>query len=259
MVWDSLSLSLTLPFGAWNVKQEKEVHEAFEKQAVVFVLGGPGSGKGTQCEKLVEKYGFGHFSTGDMLRKEAEKGTKLGKKIAEMQGEGELVPTKVVVDMIKRALKDTNKERILLDGFPRSREQAEIFRDSIGQPSALLYYECPREVMKDRVMGRAQEGDRSDDNEAVVEKRIDSFLQETVPAIEVFRDSNVLVSVDATHKPEQVFAKTEVNLAALDGLKGFITPPKQEEEKQESKSPSRSSSTSKEKRRSRSVSGNFRE
>ena len=93
--------------------------EETAQNTVIFVLGGPGSGKGTQCEKIVNTFGYVHFSAGDLLRKFVKSGTPEGNKLAEMMQQGQIVPSEVTVNLLKDAMKESGKTKFLIDGFPR--------------------------------------------------------------------------------------------------------------------------------------------
>ena len=99
-----------------------------EKHRVLFVLGGPGSGKGTQCENMQEKYGFVHFSTGDLLRAEVKKGTELGKEIDSYISKGNLVPGEVAVNLIKKNILEEKKDfTFIIDGYPRNQSNIDCW------------------------------------------------------------------------------------------------------------------------------------
>ena len=94
---------------------------------VVFVLGGPGSGKGTQCKRLTEHFGFVHFSAGDLLRAFVKSGTEEGNQVAAMMQEGKIVPSEVTVNLLKKAMEESGKNKFLIDGFPRNLENRDTF------------------------------------------------------------------------------------------------------------------------------------
>lgn len=94
---------------------------------VVFVLGGPGSGKGTQCKRLTEHFGFVHFSAGDLLRAFVKSGTEEGNQVAAMMQEGKIVPSEVTVNLLKKAMEESGKDKFLIDGFPRNLENRDTF------------------------------------------------------------------------------------------------------------------------------------
>lgn len=98
---------------------------------VVFVLGGPGSGKGTQSAKLVSDFGFVHLSAGDLLREEVNSGSKNGDMIATMIKNGEIVPSVVTVNLLKTAIEKSGKDRFLVDGFPRNEENNSSWEDNV--------------------------------------------------------------------------------------------------------------------------------
>lgn len=101
--------------------------------SVIFVLGGPGSGKGTQCAKLVEEFGFEHLSAGDLLRAEqARPGSKYGKLIADYIKAGEIVPQEITLALLEQAMRESNGNRFLIDGFPRKMDQALSFETQVG-------------------------------------------------------------------------------------------------------------------------------
>lgn len=148
-----------------------------EKHKVIFIIGGPGSGKGTACEHLIEKYGLSHFSTGDLLRQEMKNQTKIGLEITDIMNRGDLVPGDVSVRLLKENIMSLKTDQIsLIDGFPRNednvhwwQEEAAAYIDVLG----VIYLDCEVETMKKRILGRNQ--GRSDDNEEVFTHRIEIF------------------------------------------------------------------------------------
>jgi len=114
-----------------NIVYEKiDVAKILDNPKITFVLGGPASGKGTQCEKLVEEFGYTHISTGDLMRAEMKKGTKEGEEIARIVGEGQLVPYQLTVQVLINALIATPSKNYLIDGFPRALDQAMHFESA---------------------------------------------------------------------------------------------------------------------------------
>ena len=140
-------------------------------QNVVFVLGGPGAGKGTMCELAESQLGWHHLSAGELLRAERERGGATAKIINESIEAGKLVPNEIVVALLKTTMetitRSTGKNNFLLDGFPRSIDNLEGWYDVFGQDIELpkmLYMECPYDVLEKRIMGRAKYTGRRDDN-----------------------------------------------------------------------------------------------
>ena len=104
---------------------------------MIFVLGGPGSGKGTQCAKIVDSFGYVHFSAGDLLRQFVRSGTKEGNECAEMMQQGKIVPSSVTVNLLKTAMKESGQSKFLIDGFPRNLENRDTFLSVVGHDCTL--------------------------------------------------------------------------------------------------------------------------
>uniref|UniRef100_A0A7C9CKU4 adenylate kinase n=1 Tax=Opuntia streptacantha TaxID=393608 RepID=A0A7C9CKU4_OPUST len=127
-------------------------------QFIAFVLGGPGSGKGTQCARIVDTYGFTHLSAGDLLRNEIQSCSKNGAMILEVIKEGKIVPSEVTVKLIQKAISLGENHKFLIDGFPRTEENRLAYERIIGaHPSLVLFFDCPEEVMVKRVLNRNEE------------------------------------------------------------------------------------------------------
>jgi len=112
---------------------------------VIFVLGGPGSGKGTQCERIVQKYGYTHLSSGDLLRAEVQSGSDLGKELNATMEKGELVPLETVLRLIREAMVQAlgSSKGFLIDGYPREVDQALKFEEQVAACTLVLYFELP--------------------------------------------------------------------------------------------------------------------
>ena len=159
-----------------------------DKPQIFFVLGGPGSGKGTQCAKLSSDHGFIHLSAGDLLRAERDSGSEMAAKINQYMVEGKLVPGEVAVQLMKKAI-DSNKgkhKKFLIDGFPRGQENLDgwksIIGDSVDVPF-VLFFEANEDTMVARIQERAKTSGRSDDNEESLKKRFATFNAESVPIV----------------------------------------------------------------------------
>lgn len=111
---------------------------------VIWILGGPGSGKGTQCDRIVAKYKFSHFSTGDLLRDEVKSGSEKGKQLSEMMARGDLVPNDEVLGLLKNAMAKVADSTVgyLIDGYPREKSQGAAFEKQIAPVDIILYFEC---------------------------------------------------------------------------------------------------------------------
>lgn len=188
--------------------------EACPPPNVVFVIGGPGSGKGTMCEVAEIQLGWTHLSTGDLLRAELEVGGPKAKTIDEYITAGKLVPNEIMVTLLKNAMENitrtTGKKNFLLDGFPRSLNNMEAWYDIFGRESELptmLYFECPYAELEKRILGRAKYSGRSDDNVESMKLRFDTFKAETLPTVELFKKSNKCIDVDTSPARDIVYSR----------------------------------------------------
>lgn len=187
---------------------------------VVFVLGGPGAGKGTMCELAESQLGWTHLSMGDLLRAEREQGGETGKTIDEFMAAGKLVPNEIMVTLLKntmeRITRTTGKKNFLLDGFPRSLSNLEQWNQVFEQKSELpkmIYFECPYEVLEQRILGRAKYSGRSDDNIDSIKLRFDTFKAETLPTVELFKSKNRCVEIDTSQDRQAVYGQVVENLS----------------------------------------------
>ncbi|KAI8053924.1 adenylate kinase-domain-containing protein [Syncephalis plumigaleata] len=163
---------------------------------IVFVLGGPGSGKGTNCARLVEDFGFVHLAAGDLLREEQERpGSEYGELIRHNIKEGLIVPKEVTIALLKNAMKRSKSKRFLIDGFPRAMDQAVQFEDTVAEGSAVLYFECPEEEMLKRLLNRGTTSGRADDNIESIRKRFLTFRNTSYPVIEYYEKQNKVFKV----------------------------------------------------------------
>lgn len=194
--------------------------EACPDPNVVFVLGGPGAGKGTMCELAESQLGWTHLSVGDLLRLEREKGGPMAEKIEKIMNAGELVPTETSVTLLRNAMqyltRTTGNRNFLVDGFPRSIENLKGWTELFGSDSELpkmMYLECPYPVLEQRVLGRAKWSGRSDDNVDSLKLRFDTFKAETLPVVEFFKKENKAIEIDTSGRREEVYAMVKNGLA----------------------------------------------
>ena len=189
-----------------------------DKPNVVFVLGGPGSGKGTQCANLVKNYGFVHLSAGDLLRGEVNSGSENGQMINELIKQGKIVPAEVTVGLLKAAIfrnfNESKKTRFLVDGFPRNYDnnrcwKAEMPADLVNT-RFVLFMDCPEDVMLQRLMKRSETSGRVDDNIESIRKRFVTFEKESMPVVDEYEKEGKVFKIDATKDPETVFASIKV-------------------------------------------------
>ncbi|XP_038267907.2 adenylate kinase isoenzyme 5 [Dermochelys coriacea] len=180
-----------------------DVTEDLRKSNIIFVVGGPGSGKEIQCEQLAQKYGFTHLSTGDLLRHELTSSSERSKLIKDSMECGELVPGDIVLALLKEAmiasLGDT--KGFLIDGYPRDLKQGEEFECKIGEPKLVLCLDCSIETMSSHLFDRSQ---CTDDAETVM-KQIETYHQATKPMIASYEKKIQLCKINAEGMPEEVF------------------------------------------------------
>lgn len=179
----------------------------------LILFGPPGSGKGTQSEKLIEKYGFKHLSTGDLLRSEIANKTPLGIEAKNFMDKGQLVPDEVVIGMISSAL-EANRDvnGFLFDGFPRTTAQAEALdkllalnKTAIG---ALIALQVPDDELISRMLHRAKTSGRSDDaDENIQRKRLDVYKNETLPVAGYYREFDKVVEIQGVGTIGEIFDK----------------------------------------------------
>ncbi|EPZ30970.1 ADK-domain-containing protein [Rozella allomycis CSF55] len=165
---------------------------------IIFVLGGPGSGKGTQCEKISNEFGYAHLSTGDLLREQVAQKTSIGLLADSIMKQGKMVPTNLTLQLLSNAMKKSSSHKMLIDGFPRKIEQAELFAKYIRQCDLVLYYECEPSVLVERLLKRGQSSGRADDNEETIKMRIKTFNDVTFPLVKYFEDQGKLKRINAT-------------------------------------------------------------
>lgn len=200
----------------------------------IVLLGPPGAGKGTQAKQICNSYSIPHISTGDMFRKNISEKTELGIKAKGYMDKGLLVPDALTISIVKDRLgEDDCKNGFLLDGFPRTVEQAEAFNLFLGEKiDAALLIQVPRESILDRMTGRrvcpvcgasyhlkfnppkidnkcdncgSTLIQRKDDNEETVKDRIDVYYKQTEPLANFYKSAGVLCTVDGSHDIKVVF------------------------------------------------------
>jgi UMP-CMP kinase len=186
---------------------------------VVFVLGGPGSGKGTNCTRIVERFGYVHLSAGDLLRAERESGSDLADMINTYIKEGKIVPAEVTVRLLRNAMESSGHNKFLVDGFPRDLHNLECWKanmSSIVDVQFLLFLDCPHEVMTERLLERGKTSGRSDDNEESVRKRLLTYEQSTRPIIDSFRADGKVREVNSNRPFEEVFAEVSLHFSSIE-------------------------------------------
>nr|CAD7450071.1 unnamed protein product [Timema bartmani] len=206
-----MTSATTRSLRVWPVTNESS-------RVLLFIFrphGGPGSGKGTQCEKIVAKYGFTHLSTGDLLRNEVQSGSQRGKQLTAIMERGELVPMEVVLDLLTEAIINnvTTSKGYLIDGYPRELVQGLTFEEKVAECSVILNFDVSPEVMTARLLHRAKTSGRADDNEETIKKRLQTFQTHSKPVVDHFQSK--CLTICAEKDPDEIFKEVESCLDAL--------------------------------------------
>ena len=178
----------------------------------IVLFGPPGSGKGTQSEKLVEKYTLGHLSTGDILREEVKNQTETGKKAKAIMDKGELVSDNIVVEALENKTKTKlNAPGLIFDGFPRTVPQAGMLDDMLKKYDLnidlVIAIDVDEDELMKRLLGRAIILGRADDNEATIKNRIEVYKSQTLPLFEHYKKQGKLFPVNGIGTVDEIFAR----------------------------------------------------
>jgi len=173
---------------------------------IILVVGGPGSGKGVLSRRLVEECGVVHVSSGDLLRQEVAEGTQLGKQVEDIMKSGGLVSSAIMVTLMKKHMRNHPGKRILLDGFPRSQENAKDLVALCGKPELALHLDCDDTILLERIMKRGESGERADDNFQTAVERVRTYHKYHHVTLEFLREERVpIVYLDCSGTPEAVW------------------------------------------------------
>lgn len=177
-------------------------------EAVIF-LGPPGAGKGTQAKRLASEMGFKQLSTGDILRSHVARGTELGKLAKPIMDAGKLVPDEIILGLIGAELAAMPDPRVIFDGFPRTLAQAEALDKLLQEQHirllGVLLVTAPEDELVRRLLGRALEEGRSDDNEETIRARMLEYRQKTQPLVDYYQKTGSLKEINGLGKVEEVF------------------------------------------------------
>ena len=196
-----------------TVRRNRNAQRLDERAIMLIVfIGPPGAGKGTQSAAIVSRLGIPHVSTGELLRAAKRDGSELGKNAASYMDEGHLVPDDVMVDMIDRRLAESDcADGCLLDGFPRTVNQASSLDDVLGKRgqsvNVVIELDCDVDELIRRLSQRAKEEGRADDTPETIAQRQLTFRQQTSPVLEYYRDRNLLHKVNGMQTRDEVFAE----------------------------------------------------
>ncbi len=178
----------------------------------IVLFGPPGSGKGTQAENMIRKYGLNHLSTGDLLRAEIAGQTDLGRKAKAIVEKGELVPDEIVIGMIeKRVSAEENPKGFIFDGFPRTVEQARALDEMLDSRNTgitlMITLEVDRQELINRLLKRSEKEGRPDDNLETIENRIRVYEDQTTPVMDYYDQQGKARYVDGMGSIEEIFSR----------------------------------------------------
>ena len=177
----------------------------------IVIFGAPGSGKGTQSEKMIEKYGLGHISTGDVLRDQIKRGTELGKTAKGYIDNGQLIPDDLMVSILADVYDSFGKEHkgVIFDGFPRTIPQAQALKDMLAKRghkvAAMIELDVPEDELMKRLIKRGQESGRSDDNEETIKKRLTVYHNQTSPLNEWYEKEGIHHHINGLGELDRIF------------------------------------------------------
>ena len=188
----------------------------------IVIFGAPGSGKGTQSDKIIENYKLYHISTGDVLRDNIRRGTELGKIAKGFIDQGQLVPDELIIDILAQVLdenKDKASEGVIFDGFPRTIPQAEaleqLLADRGTKIDAVVGLEVPEEELIKRILLRGQMSGRSDDNEETARKRLDTYHNQTSPLKAYYEHQGKYRAINGMGSIDDIFQSISDTLDSL--------------------------------------------
>ena len=193
-----------------QIKQDNQ--EIRIKMKNIIIFGAPGSGKGTQSDKLIAKYGFNHISTGDVLRAEIKNGTELGKTAQQYIDQGQLIPDELMISILASVYDGFGRghKGVIFDGFPRTIPQAEALKQMLSERgdkvAAMVELDVPEDELMKRLVLRGQQSGRADDNEETIKKRLTVYHQQTQPLIEWYKQEGLHHHINGLGELERIFS-----------------------------------------------------
>ncbi|KAM6470029.1 adenylate kinase isoenzyme 1-like isoform 1-T5 [Liasis olivaceus] len=183
--------------------------EKLKDSIIIFMIGGPGCGKGVQSIRLSSRYDFYHVAIGDLLREEASRSTSKGKVIRDILLKGALVPSGYILELLTdKMLKAENSKGFFIEGFPRGISQATLFEEVVGRlPNIVIMFDCSTEIMIQRLMIRSQLGQSVDDYERIIRQRLEAHYTLCEPVLTYYLQKSILRNILGEEPPEVVFAK----------------------------------------------------
>ena len=177
----------------------------------IVIFGAPGSGKGTQSERIVEKYGINHISTGDVLRAEIKNGTELGKTAKGYIDQGQLIPDELMIDILASVFDSFEDSKgVIFDGFPRTIAQAEALKKMLAERgqdvTVMVDLEVPEDEQMTRLIKRGKDSGRADDNEETIKKRLHVYHSQTAPLIDWYKNEKKYQHINGLGTMDGIFA-----------------------------------------------------
>lgn len=187
----------------------------------LVLFGAPGSGKGTQSAKLIERYGLHHISTGEVLRDHIKRGTELGKTAEKYISQGQLIPDELMIDILDDVLEREaqGKPGVIFDGFPRTIPQAEALKGLLKKRGTDLHgvvgLEVPEEELVERMIARGKETGRADDNLETIKKRLDVYHNQTSPLKDYYTKEGKYMPVKGHGAVDDIFLDISRGIDAI--------------------------------------------
>ncbi|KAH7390029.1 cytidylate kinase [Cadophora sp. MPI-SDFR-AT-0126] len=220
----SLESRITSPdLSKWTkLLAQERIEIAFKRSSeivIVFVIGGPGVGKGTQCSRIAAEFGFEHISVGDLLREEAKRPSSVYAEFINTSiRESVIIPAQLTCDLIKvkmNAAMQKGIKRFLIDGFPRSLDQATKFEEKIHEQNFTISLECPEDTMVKRLLERAKASGRIDDNAESITKRLRTFRDANKAIEDHLRKKGPFTTIQCDGTPDEVYDQVKPAVAAI--------------------------------------------
>ena len=186
----------------------------------IVIFGAPGSGKGTQSDKIIAEYGVAHISTGDVLRAEIKADTELGKTASQYINEGKLVPDSLIIDMLASTLDAQGKDipGVIFDGFPRTIAQAQALDEMLKERgeavNVVIGLEVPDEELIKRIIARGASSGRADDNEETAKKRLDTYYSQTLPLKDFYIKQGKYAQIQGVGTIDGIYSEISKAIAA---------------------------------------------
>lgn len=196
-------------------REKEEREQIFGKKIIIFLIGGPGSGKGTQAERILKDFDIGYMSAGELLRQETSSGSELGTFISEQMKLGNILPQEIVINLLKKEIIKQDKEQYLIDGFPRKIDQAETFEKNVCSCALALFLDVPDDILVERLIGRSQDSGREDDNPETIKLRIKTFHEISEQVFDYFNPMGKAIKIDGNRDPDSVYEDVKNAISAV--------------------------------------------